>query len=96
MQKNKSRELGLKVGSQRNLIISQMVGSTIRTMTMIQNIPILLNKKMVGDLSLTGAEEPCRTAHKVAPRVDLHNSRHSMVAMKVKDLNSEEMVMHTH
>ena len=96
VQKNKSSELGLKVGSQKNLIISQIVGSTIRTMIMIQIILIVLNKKMVGGLSLTGAEELCRTAHKAVTRVDPYNSRHSMVAMKVKVLNSEEMVMNTH
>ena len=96
MQKSKSSELGLKAGSQKNLTISLMVDSTIRIMIVIQNIPMILNTKMVGGLSLTEAEEPYRIAHKAAARVDLHNNRRSMVAMKVKALNSEEMVMHTH
>ena len=96
MQKSKSSELGLKAGSQKNLTISLMVDSTIRIMIVIQNIPMVLNTKMVGGLSLTEAEEPCRIAHKAAARVDLLNNRRSMVAMKVKDLNSEETVMHTH
>ena len=73
-----------------------MVDSTIRTMIVIQTIPMVLNTKMVGGLSLTEAEEPCHIAHKAAARVDQHTNRRSMVAMKVKVLNLEEMVMHTH
>ena len=90
VQENRSRESGLKVGNQRNLITTQMSWIITEILTPNRNI---LKKRVDGDLFSIEADAICHMALRTS--VVLVRAAH-MVVMSVKSSNLEETEMHMH
>ena len=90
VQENRSRESGLKVGNQRNLITTQMSWIITEILTPNRNI---LKKRVDGDLFSIEADAICHMALRTS--VVLVRAAH-MVVMSVKSSNLEETEMYMH